>query len=196
MQDLMIADGKVVSLAYVLTVNGEEIARTELEAPLEYLHGAEEILPGLEAQLAGKRPGDKLNVTLAAQDAYGEYDPEDVEELERSEFDDIEEITIGMTVEVTDEDGYDYVATVKELKGDSVLLDFNPPLAGKTLTYDVEVLGVREATDEEREHGHAHSSWMMDDDDFDDDDFDDEDFDDEEYEDDETDTTNGAAPTA
>src|SRR5690606_16527032 len=74
-----ITDGMVVSLAYVLTVDGVEVSRTDADDPLEYLHGAENIIPGLEAALTGKQVGDKINVTLAPEDAYGDYDQDEVE---------------------------------------------------------------------------------------------------------------------
>src|SRR5664279_5576428 len=168
-----ITDGLVVSLKYVLTVDGELLAQTDDGDPMQYLHGAEEILPGLEAALEGKQVGDKFSVTLQPEDAYGDYDEEDVEEIDRADIPNVTELEIGMVVEVEDEDGYAYMAEVTELGEKVVVLDFNPPLAGKTLTYDVEVVGVRDATPEELEHGHSHG----DDDDEEDDDYEYEDAD-------------------
>lgn len=153
-----ISDGLVVSLDYVLTVDGEVLAKTEPGDPMEYLHGAEEILPGLEAALDGKQVGDKFSVTLQPEDAYGDYDDEEREEIDRADIPNIDELEVGMEVEVEDEDGYAYRAMVLEIGPKIVTLDFNPPLAGKTLTYDVEVVGIREATEEELEHGHAHGN--------------------------------------
>lgn len=165
---MQIADGKVVSLNYKLTVDGEEIARTEPGEPMDYLHGVGEILPGLEAALTGKKAGDTFNITLAPEDAYGDYDEEDVEEIDRSDIPNADELEVGMVVEVEDEDGYSYTAQVAEISDDVVVLDFNPPLAGKTLTYDVEVLAVRDATAEELEHGHIHDEdWEEDDEEWD-----------------------------
>lgn len=172
MEPNRIADGMVVSIAYILKVEGEELARAEKNDPMEYLHGAQEILPGLETALTGKKVGDRFSVTLTPDEAYGEYDDENIEELDRVDIPDADQLEVGMVVEVEDEDGYSYMANVAEITGNSVVLDFNPPLAGKTLTYDVEVVEVRLATEEELEHGHAHSDW------------DDEDFE-EEYEEEE-----------
>jgi FKBP-type peptidyl-prolyl cis-trans isomerase SlyD len=152
-----ITDGKVVSLAYVLTVDGQEVSRTDSDDPLEYLHGAQNIIPGLEAALAGKKVGDKINVTLNPDEAYGDYDEDEVEEIDRDDMPEAEALEEGMLVEVEDEDGYTYVATVTQITDDTVTLDFNPPLAGKTLTYSVEVLGMREANEDELDHGHPHS---------------------------------------
>jgi FKBP-type peptidyl-prolyl cis-trans isomerase SlyD len=151
-----IGDGVVVSLAYVLTVDGQEVERTDRDEPLDYLHGAGNIVPGLEELLEGKRLGDKIHATLPPDMAYGDYDPEDTDEFERELLDVDLELEEGMEVEVEDEDGYSYIATVSKLTNDTVTLDFNPPLAGKTLTYDVEVVGLRQATPAEIDHGHVH----------------------------------------
>jgi FKBP-type peptidyl-prolyl cis-trans isomerase SlyD len=157
-----IADGVVVSLAYRLTVDGEEIEHVERDDPLDYLHGAGNIVPGLEVLLTGRRVGDKIHATLPPDEAYGEYDPEDVDEVERESLEIDVDLQLGLEVEVEDEDGYLYVATITEINDDSIILDFNPPLAGKTLTYDVEVVGLREATEAEREHGHVHDDEYVD----------------------------------
>lgn len=151
-----ITDGMVVSLAYRLTVEGDVVAQTDDGEPLEYLHGAQNIVPGLEAALDGKVVGDKISVTLTPDEAYGAYDEEDYEEVDRADIPDADQLEVGMVLEVEDEDGYSYMAFVKELTADTVVLDFNPPLAGKTLTYDVEVMGMRTATEEELAHGHVH----------------------------------------
>lgn len=176
-----IADGLVVSLAYVLKVDGEEVDRAERDDPFEYLHGAENIVPGLETALTGKRVGDKLTLKIAPEDGYGEYDEDEIEELDRAELPGAETLEPGTMVQLEDEDGYVYVATVSEVTADSIVLDFNPPLAGKTLDYDVEVLAIRPATDDEMAHGHVHGSDYDDEyDDYDDDDYDyDDDEDDE-----------------
>mgnify|MGYP001216164047 CR=1 FL=1 len=154
-----ITDGKVVTLSYVLTADGEEVARTEDGDPLEYLHGAEDILPGLETALEGKAVGDKFTVTLAPDDAYGDYDEDDIEEVDKSDIPNVDELELGMMVEVEDEDGYSYMAYVAEIGDDVVTLDFNHPLAGKTLTYEGQIISVRAATEEELDHGHVHGAW-------------------------------------
>jgi FKBP-type peptidyl-prolyl cis-trans isomerase SlyD len=154
-----IADGMVVSIAYRLKVESEEIARATADDPLEYLHGAEDILPGLEAALEGKKVGDRFSVTLAPEEGYGEYDEENIEEIDRADIPDADQLKVGMVVEVEDEDGYSYMAHVTEMTAETVVLDFNPPLAGKTLSYDVEVVDVRLADEDELEHGHVHSAF-------------------------------------
>jgi FKBP-type peptidyl-prolyl cis-trans isomerase SlyD len=150
-----IKDGMIVSLAYTLTADGQEVERATADDPLEYLHGAENIVPGLERALAGKKVGDRFTITLEPEDAYGEYDDEDLDEIDREEFPD--EIEVGMEMLLEDDDGNLYEATVKEISDDMVVLDFNPPLAGKTVTYEVEVVSMRPADEEELAHGHPHS---------------------------------------
>ncbi len=152
-----ITDGMVVSLAYVLTVDGEEVERTEASSPLEYLHGADNIIPGLEAALTGKQAGDRVHVTLPPDEAYGEYDEDEIEEVDRSDMADAGPLEVGTLVEVEDEDGFVYLATIADINDDVVTLDFNPPLAGKTLTYDVQVVALRPASEIELDHGHPHS---------------------------------------
>lgn len=181
-QPQYIAENMVVSLAYTLTVDGEEISRATQEEPMEYLHGYQEIVPGLEVALAGKKVGDRFSITLAPSDAYGDYDEENFEEIERSDIEDSDDLEIGMVLEVEDEDGFTYMAHVAEISGNTVTLDFNPPLAGKTLVYAVEVLDVRLADEEEIEHGHAHGSALFEEDDFDEDELEDEDFEEDDEE--------------
>jgi FKBP-type peptidyl-prolyl cis-trans isomerase SlyD len=182
-----IKDGVVVSITYVLTVEGQEEERVEADDPLEYLHGAWNIVPGLEAALAGKKVGDKISVTLSPEEAYGEYHEDNVESIEREDIPDADALKPGMVVEIEDDEGYIFDATVLEVNDKAVVLDFNPPLAGKTVSYTVEVVALREAEAEELEHGHPHSlnADFEDYEDFDEDD--DEEYDDEgdDFEDDE-----------
>jgi FKBP-type peptidyl-prolyl cis-trans isomerase SlyD len=152
-----IAEGVVVSMTYVLTVDGEEVGRANADEPLEYLHGAENIVPGLEAALEGKVIGDTVHVVVPPEDAYGYYDEDEVDEFDLEDIPGGEALEPGMMVEVEDDDGYIYTGTVMEVTEDSIVVDFNPPLAGKTLTFDVQVVGLREADAEELEHGHPHS---------------------------------------
>src|SRR5260221_4853553 len=185
-----VKDGAVVSLAYTLRLsNGEIIDFSEAADPLEYLHGAENIIPGLEAELTGLRVGDEKSIELSAEDGYSEYDPEEVEVIERAQLPkNLPTLKLGMVLAISDDDGNFSEAYVREIAQYSVTLDFNHPLAGQQLFFQVEVLGIREATEEELAHGHPHGvdGHEHDDDDdfmdFDDDD-DMEDFDDEDLED-------------
>ena len=152
-----IGNGVIVSMTYVLTVDDEEVGRAGADEPLEYLHGAENIVPGLETALAGKHVGEQVHVTSPPEDAYGEYDDEEIDEFDLDEIPGVEDLEEGMIVEVENDDGDIYVGTVVEITPESVVVDFNPPLAGKTLTFNVEILSLREANQEELEHGHPHS---------------------------------------
>jgi len=145
----------VVTVAYKLTVDGAVLDEAGADDPLEYLHGHENIIPGLEKALTGKRVGDSLTVTLDPDDAYGDYDPEDVDAVDRDDLPD--DLEVGMELLLEDEAGNFFEASVKEIGADEVVLDFNPPLAGKTVTYEVAVLDIREADEDEIEHGHVHS---------------------------------------
>ncbi len=156
MTNEQIRDGLVVSLAYTLTVEGEVVEEASKNDPLDYLHGADDILPGLERELTGKKIGERIVVTLQPEDAYGDYDEDDYEAVERSDFP--TDIEPGIEIVLEDDDGYLFEATIKEITSDVVILDFNPALAGKVVTYEVEILGMREASQEELEHGHAHGN--------------------------------------
>ncbi|MDX1994125.1 MAG: peptidylprolyl isomerase [bacterium] len=163
-----IGPGLVVSLAYTLTVDGEEIETATPDEPLDYLHGANNIVPGLERELVGKRVGERFTVTLPPEDAYGDYDEEDIEEIAREDIPDADMIEPGMVIVLEDDDGNIFDAVVKDVTTNTVILDFNPPLAGKAVTYDVEVIAMRPADEEELEHGHPHG-MEYDDEDYDDD---------------------------
>ncbi|WP_425146883.1 FKBP-type peptidyl-prolyl cis-trans isomerase [Deinococcus sp.] len=163
-----ISQDKVVEIDYVLKVDGEVVDRSEENDPLTYLHGHNNIIPGLEKALEGHAAGDHLNVTVSPEEGYGERDDENVQMLPKADFDD--DVEIGASYFAQSDDGSVNPFTVMSVEGDDVKVDFNPPLAGKTLNFDVTVKTVRDATEEELAHGHAHGEDMHDDD---------EDFDDE-----------------
>ncbi|MFK7600842.1 peptidylprolyl isomerase [Deinococcus sp. SM5_A1] len=155
-----IEQDKVVDLEYKLTVKGEVVDQSEPGEPLTYLHGHSNIIPGLEKALEGQAVGCTMKVTVQPEDGYGERDEDNTEELAREDFED--DIEIGETYYAQAEDGSVIPFTVMELNGDMVKVDFNPPLAGEVLNFDVTVVGVRDATAEELEHGHAHTPDMLD----------------------------------
>lgn len=153
----LVADNLAVSIDYTLIVDGEIVDSSEEEGPLDYLHGHENIIPGLENELTGMKIGDKKKVSVAPTDGYGEVDEEAVLEVPRSEFPDEVPLEVGIELEVTDEEGDMLYATIVEIDDDVVLLDTNHPLAGKTLEFDVTIVDLREASEEELDHGHVHS---------------------------------------
>lgn len=155
---MQIAKDSVVSIDYRLHLgDGKIIDESEPGDPLVYLHGYEEIVPGLEKALEGKKAGESLKVVVEPKDGYGEYDPDGVEEVPREDFPPDMELEAGGIVSATDEDGDDVEFLVKEVRPKTVVIDFNDPMAGKTLHFEVTVREVRAATKEELEHGHAHA---------------------------------------
>jgi FKBP-type peptidyl-prolyl cis-trans isomerase SlyD len=180
----IVTNGKVVSLAYTLRLtNGDVIDQSSADDPLEYLHGADNIVPGLERELEGLAVGAAKEIVVAPVDGYGEYDAENVEKVGKDELPPDFPLQLDMIVAIEDDEGFTEEARVIEVSANTVTLDFNHPLAGQTLNFSVEVVGIREATAEELEHGHPHGVDFFDEDDFDDDD--EFDYDDEDDEDDE-----------
>ena len=152
-----IANGKVVNLLYSLkNSEGEVLDRADQEAPFTYLHGAQQIVPGLETALEGLKVGDKKQVTVAPEDGYGELNEELKLTVSRTQFPADANLEPGMQFEAHTPDGQGVVFTVEALEGDKIKIDGNHPLAGQVLHFDVEVLSMRDATAEEMEHGHAH----------------------------------------
>ena len=152
----IIAAGKVVSIHYKLTVGGAEVDSSEGGNPLEYLHGSQNIVPGLERQLEGKSVGDSVQATVAPVDGYGERNEEAVQTVPRSAFPPDAELSKGLSFQAMDEDQNPMIGTILELTDETVTVDFNHPLAGQQLEFDVNVEAIRDASDQEREHGHAH----------------------------------------
>jgi FKBP-type peptidyl-prolyl cis-trans isomerase SlyD len=183
----VVADGVVVSLDYTLTVDGEVIDTTQDEEPLEYLQGHKNIIPGLEKEMYGMAVGDAKDVQVPANQAYGDINPEAVVEVPRSDFPEDIPVELGVQLQVRDQQGDIMDAIIQKIEGDTVTLDFNHPLAGQDLNFSVKVVDLREATEEELEHGHVHGGHDEWDEDFEDDDYEgDEDdllFEDEEEDD-------------
>lgn len=153
---MVIADQKVVSFHYTLkNDSGEVIDESASDSPLSYIHGTGSIIPGLEKELTGKSVGDKLSVSVAPTEAYGERSETLVQELPKSAFQGVEDIQAGMQFQAQSENGAT-VITVTKVEGEQVTVDGNHPLAGETLNFDVEVESVRDATAEEIDHGHVH----------------------------------------
>lgn len=135
---------------------GETLDSSAGEAPLEYLHGFQNIVPGLEAELSGKKVGDSFKVSVEPEQGYGELDPSLVQELPKDMFQGVESIEVGMEFHAETQHGLQIVEVV-EVEEETVTIDGNHPLAGQTLNFEIEVVGIREATTDELEHGHVHS---------------------------------------
>jgi FKBP-type peptidyl-prolyl cis-trans isomerase SlyD len=146
----------VVAIHYTLTdEDGVEIDSSRGQNPLTYLHGGGNIIPGLERALVGKQAGDKLQVKVAAADAYGEFVEEMVQSVPLSAFGEDAEVTVGMRFRANTGQG-ELSVVVTSVEADVVTVDGNHPLAGKNLHFDVDVIAVRDATAVELTHGHVH----------------------------------------
>jgi FKBP-type peptidyl-prolyl cis-trans isomerase SlyD len=153
-----ISPNSVASIHYTLTDGeGKVIDTSEGQEPLAYLHGAGNIIPGLEKALLGKTVGEKFTVSIPAAEAYGVRDDSMVQQLPSNMFSGIDNIEVGMEFHAETEHGLQ-VVTVTNVEGDNVTIDGNHPLAGVDLTFDVEVADIRAASAEELEHGHAHGA--------------------------------------
>jgi len=135
---------------------GELIDSSDSNGPLVYLHGAEQLLPALEAALDGHAIGDELMVELTPEQAFGDHDPSLVDKAPRANFPGVDHIEPGMRFQTQLPDGTPMVVTVTAVDDEWVTVDGNHELAGKDLRFELKVVAVREATEEELAHGHAH----------------------------------------
>ena len=153
---MRIGSNKVVSVDYTLTGDSGEVLDTSKgHGPLDYLHGTGGIVPGLEEALDGHVPGDRVQVTILPKNAYGERDEKLVDTVPRSAFKGVAKVEKGMQFQAQ-HDGHARIVTVLAADDQTVHIDANHPMAGRTLHFDVTVVAVREATPEEIAHGHVH----------------------------------------
>ncbi|MEC9281296.1 MAG: peptidylprolyl isomerase [Bdellovibrionota bacterium] len=146
----------VVSIEYTLTdAEGKVLDKSDASGPLKYLHGHQNIIPGLEDELAGKTNGDELDVSIEAAKAYGQVDSTLIQEVPKEQFASMPDIKEGMQVQAQTDQG-PIVFMVTEVKDDTVVVDANHPLAGIDLNFSVKVVEVRKAEAEEIAHGHVH----------------------------------------
>ena len=154
---MKIEDNTVVSIHYTLTdAEGKQIDSSSGKEPLKFLAGAGNIIPGLEKELQGSEVGEHKQVTVEPAEGYGEVMPQLVQTLPTDAFTGVDEVKVGMEFQAKAADGSAQYVVVKDVAEDGVTIDGNHPLAGQTLNFDVSVEEVREATDEEKEHGHVH----------------------------------------
>lgn len=152
-----IAENKIVGIEYTLTdPEGEVIDSSQGRGPLAYVHGKGGIIPGLEEALAGKRVGDELKVVVPPEKAYGPRQDQLLNRVPKEIFKGQLDFELGLQFPVQDQAGKTRTVTIVHIEEESVILDANHPLAGVELTFDVKVVDVREATEEELSHGHSH----------------------------------------
>jgi FKBP-type peptidyl-prolyl cis-trans isomerase SlyD len=158
-----VASNRVVGLTYILrdVQEDEELERREEGDIFYYLHGHGNIIPGMERTLAGCQKGDTFDVEFEPADAYGEHNPKLTQAVSRDEFPDDFDVEPGMIIELVPQDAGEgaegMLFYIKEVGDDEVVLDGNPPLAGKKLHFRGEVVEVRDAEPEEIAHGHVHT---------------------------------------
>jgi FKBP-type peptidyl-prolyl cis-trans isomerase SlyD len=154
---LKISQDSVVSFLYTLKDEaGAIIDHSDDGEPLAYLHGHGQIVPGLERELAGKSSGEKLHVHVSPADGYGEYDAARVQKVPREAFKSIPELHEGMSLATRTQSGAHAEVVVREIGPEVVTVDGNHPLAGKDLFFDIEIVEVRAASEEELAHEHVH----------------------------------------
>ncbi len=152
-ENLIVAKDVVVGLAYTLYVENAVEDSAPAADPLEYLHGHGNLISGLEKALEGMKVGETKKVIVEPEEAYGEYDPENVIALDRSMFPEGFPIEKGRMVPLEDDQGNHLHSYITDWTDDSVTLDLNPPMAGKTLVFECEIVSLRPGTDEEIEAG-------------------------------------------
>jgi FKBP-type peptidyl-prolyl cis-trans isomerase SlyD len=154
---MIIENNTAVSIHYTLTDDDDNVLdQSSQDEPLLYLHGAGNIIPGLEKALAGKTSGDKLKARIEPEDAYGVKQEGMVQTMPIDTFQGVDKIEPGMQFNATGTNNEPIVVTVTQVEGDQVTIDGNHPLAGISLTFDVEITDIRKATEEELTHGHIH----------------------------------------
>ncbi len=158
---MQIAENTVPSFRYTLTnAAGEVLDASPPGQSMPYLHGAGNIVPGLEQAMEGRSPGEKFEVAVLPEEGYGPHDPELVQMVPRQSFQGVDNLAVGMQFQAgaASGDGNGMVVRVTALDGENITVDGNHPLAGQTLHFAIEVEDVRAATDEEIQHGHVHGA--------------------------------------
>jgi len=155
---MQITKGKVAIIDYTLKGDEGDVLDASQNGDFAYLHGADNIIPGLESALEGKQTGDELQVSVEPAQAYGAKDPDRIQQVPRDMFEAGAKIEPGMQFHAQSPEGHMMVITIAAVDGDEVTIDGNHALAGMNLHFDVNVRDVRDATEEEMEHGHVHAA--------------------------------------
>lgn len=155
-QPVMVEDDVIVTLSYTVKVDGETVDSSDEGEPIEFIQGKGMVIRGLESALYGLGAGERRKFTVPPAEGYGDQDPDAIAEVPRSEFPDEIPLEPGVELLLKDEDGDEMEAHIIAVSEKSVTLDFNHPMAGKDLDFNVEVIALRWATPEELDHGHVH----------------------------------------
>ncbi|MFO8156308.1 MAG: FKBP-type peptidyl-prolyl cis-trans isomerase [Pseudomonadota bacterium] len=154
---MQVANQKVTTIDYTLTDTSGEVIDQSTDGEFAYLHGHQNIIPGLENALEGKTAGDEVSVTIEPDQAYGERDDRLLQSVPMDIFPDANQVEVGSRFQAEGPDGQPMVLTVTDVGESEVQVDANHPLAGETLNFEVKVVDVRDAGEEELEHGHPHT---------------------------------------
>jgi len=154
---MLIDNNKVITINYTLKDDTGKLIDESKDGSFCYLHGADNIIPGMEQALHGKTKADQLELSLKPEEAYGEYVEALTQVVDRAMFDVDDTIEAGMQFHAQSENGQTIMITVTQVDGDNITIDGNHPLAGETLHYDITVIDIRDATEEEISHGHVHT---------------------------------------
>jgi FKBP-type peptidyl-prolyl cis-trans isomerase SlyD len=153
---MLIKDNMVVSIHYTLkNEEGQVLDSSQGREPLSYLHGNNNIIPGLENALTGKEIGEQFNISIPPEDGYGVRDERLIQVLPKTAFEGIDLVEPGMQFQARSDQGVQII-TVTSVDGDRVTVDGNHALAGEVLNFDIEITHIRPATEEELAHGHVH----------------------------------------
>lgn len=155
---MQISKGKVAIIDYVLKGDNGEVLDASKNGDFAYLHGADNIISGLEDALEGKQVGDELQVRVEPKDGYGARDPDRVQVVPRDMFEADDEIEAGIEFHAESPEGRMMIVKVTAVDGDEITIDGNHAMAGIDLHFNVSVIDVRDATEEEIEHGHVHAT--------------------------------------
>jgi len=153
---MQIETNTVVTFNYVLKDDDGNVIDQSQDGTFIYLHGAQNIVPGLENALSGKTIGDELSVSVSPVEGYGERQDDRLQSVPRDMFPESTEIEPGMQFHAQGPDGQSLVVSIIGVEDDTITVDGNHPLAGVQLNFDVSIVEVRTATDEEISHGHVH----------------------------------------
>jgi len=150
---------QVITINFILKdTDGNIIEATTTDNPFSFISGGQQILPKLEENILSMLIGSKRTVVLEPEEAYGVYDDSALQHVNRSEFPEDTDLQEGMSFVADAPDGQQLPFVIKSVDGENITIDFNHPLAGQTLTFDVELLSLRDATLEELSHGHVHGA--------------------------------------
>ncbi len=157
---MSLTKNQVASVAYTLTNSeGQVIDQATKESPMMFIHGVGGMIPGFEKELEGKNIGDSFSIVVEPADAYGERNDALTQDVSREMFAGVpdEQLVTGAQFQAQTDAGVEII-TIAGVEGDTIKIDANHPLAGVTLHFDVEMLDIREATEEELAHGHVHAA--------------------------------------